>query len=69
MQKSVAKGLMDDFQNLKIWYDDWDIGLFKLGFADLAIDEKAHIINNQILRILNVDATNLALDGGKHMHQ
>ncbi len=52
------------YHNIKSWFDNWEHDLVELGFATKLDDASVDIPNNQLMRIINIDETCLALDGG-----
>ncbi len=54
--------LVECWQHFQLTFYDWKKYLWELGFALQAGNSKAHIINNQLMIIQNVDESCLALD-------
>ncbi len=48
----------------EVRFDNWEKDLVEFGFTEVAQDLNVCIPNNQLMRILNVDETCLAHDGG-----
>ena len=64
MNTAKQKGIMwTTYNNLKMWFTNWEKDLVKLGFAHNNEKGVTIIPNDQFSRILNIDKTCLLLDG------
>ena len=52
------------YNNLRMWFANWEHDLVELGFADRKDNGKVIIPPDQIKRILNFDESSLSLDSG-----
>ncbi len=49
---------------MKSWFENWENDLLELGFAGIGENGEVKIPKNQLERVLNIDETCRALDGG-----
>ena len=55
--------LWTTYNNIKIWFDNWETDLLELGFAEKDEKGDVYIPKEQLERILNMDETCLSMDG------